>query len=125
MKLALAIILLLVPSVAWGLQCEPKSDGTPTCVGMGDTHIEHDDLPYDLPFLCPSGLFFDPESNSCVLSHHKDTSWHLLTVSHSGTVSLVKGLSKGECKKTSDELIYDPRISVKSNSHIDRAECYQ
>lgn len=64
---------------------------------------------------------------------NQNTSWHLLTVSHSGTVSLIKGLSKGECEELEKRVRYKimkvgkiyPNNDDSEPSDIDRAECFQ
>lgn len=124
----LLAILLLVPGVAW------PHDGAYLC--------DHEVLPDQIedPKNCH---LYNPEKDKNpdfkkwhfnFLINSEDTSWHLLTVSHLGTVSLIKGLSKKQCNDVSGYLLgtiliepgtWDNLRDGKSSSNIDRAECFQ
>jgi hypothetical protein len=55
----------------------------------------------------------------------KSTSWHLLTVSYGGTVSLIKGLSESECLASQDKLLGKASNEWAHSSGIKTAECFE
>lgn len=128
MKLLILILLCMLPGVAWAdVTCTATGKPVPLDVKCPIAPINKD-CPSDYPVktILPSG------NVKCDIG--PDTSWHLLTVSHSGTVSLIKGLSKGECENVSGYLLgtisikpgtYSKLSDAKSPENIDRAECFQ
>jgi hypothetical protein len=56
-----------------------------------------------------------------------DSSWHLLTISNGGTVSLIKGLTKKECDEAANRALphYHLGLNPVESSDIKSAECFQ
>lgn len=131
MKYVLAIILLLMPSVAW-------ADIAKVCRGVPYPETDEylicsQESGWIEPIMCNgepcdfSAAKTAKKGDICTFACGKDTSWHLLTVSHSGMVSLIRGLSKGECEKAKKLSFTDRPDGMfdYEDSDIDRAECFQ
>ena len=112
LPLPLLILLCMLPGVAWADCQMPAPEGKPICTesGWSDHIFSQAPKPYNI--------------------REDKSDWHLLTVSHSGTVSLIRELSKGECEEVKYKLhvlYYCPNNGEchKDDSDIDRAACFQ
>jgi hypothetical protein len=155
MKSTIAIMALLLASPAWAeeqLCCIPHAQGlviqhfdAPHTYQTQNTgpYIPHascfNSLGRDIP--CPTisselpkGLCFDPSTgkimNDGISCKMEPVTWHLLTKSQGGTVSLIKGLTEKECKTVWEKLMsHCPNgpgtICLVGPSSIVSAECFE
>jgi len=155
MKSTIAIMALLLASPAWAeeqLCCIPHAQGlviqhfdAPHTYQTQNTgpYIPHascfNSLGRDIP--CPpisselpKGFCFDLSTEKImsdgISCKSEPVTWHLLTKSRSGEVSLIKGLTEKECKTTMENLLPHWSDCLKcvytsSPSDIELAKCFE
>ena len=117
----LALAVLALASPAWG-QTQCFGDGR-CFMGLGST--------------CDAGSIWlngrcekimSMENAPGTITTGEDRSWHLLTQSEGGTVSLLKDLTKHECEFARDRVLNE-KFSLGSHTvqpgEIKSAECFQ
>ncbi len=77
---------------------------------------------------CVPGCVYDPSATSNPIAPPPDRSWHLLTVSEGGTVSLIRDLTAAECAALQMKMLphrTEGQWFTPMPGDLVRAECFQ